>query len=443
VKDEKINLIKFQWLGNDLIPRAMVSHADFLRDHMRDGIGIPMALQCFNVLDKVAYEGSWGSEAPELKIMPDPTTFSALPYAPGSARMISELWGEDLKPHPTDPRSFLRRVIAKAQGMGYSPMVSCETEFYVLHHGDGGNVTPYVNTKFATSHGYDLYNDYVQEMVANLSTMGIHLERLKKEYGHAQIEPSLRYTDALGAADAFVALKDVAKGVAAKRGVFASFMPKPYAGLPGSGCHIHLSLFDLSKRNVFFDANDKRGCKMSNVGYEFVGGVLKHMNGISIFGAPLSNSYKRLLPGSWAPAHVCYGYDHRGAAIRIPSISPHSDGSGERVEWRVPDPSCNPYYAVGSLLAAGLDGIETKIDPGEPLREDPARFSEQELERRGIAWLPRTVGEAIAEAKKDPFVKETLGEMAFREYIKVRESEWRDYREQVTLWEVENYLTSL
>lgn len=443
VKEEKINLIKFQWLGNDLIPRAMVSHADFLAEHMKDGIGIPMALQCFNVLDKIAYEGSWGSEAPELKIMPDPTTFSPLPYAPGSARMISELWDLNLKPHITDARHFLRRMIGKAQEMGYSPMVSCETEFYVLH-ADGENITPFVNTKFATSYGYDLYNDYILEVVSNLSTMGVHLERLKKEYGHSQIEPSFRYTDALAAADGFVAVKDVAKAIAAKRGLFASFMPKPFAGLSGSGCHIHLSLFDSkTKRNVFYDANDKRGCKMSQLGYGFIGGVLKHMNGISIFGAPLSNSYKRLLPGSWAPAHVCYGYDHRGAAIRIPSTSPHSDGSGQRIEYRVPDPSCNPYLAVGTLLAAGLEGIENKIDPGEPLKEDPARLSDQELERRGILWLPRTVGEAIAEAKKDPFIKETLGEVAFREHIKVRESEWRDYREQVTPWEVQNYLTSI
>ena len=155
---------------------------------------------------------------------------------------------------------------------------------------------------------------------------------------------------------------------------------------------------------------------------------MKHMNAISIFGAPLSNSYKRLLPGSWAPAHVCYGFDHRGAAIRIPSISPHSDGSEQRIEYRLPDPSCNPYLAIGTMLAAGLDGIKNEIDPGDPLMEDPARLNDHELEKRGIQYLPRTVGEAIAESKKNPFVRETLGDVAFNEYIKVRESEWRDYR---------------
>ena len=443
IKEEKINLIKFQWLGNDLIPRAMVSHAEYLPNHVRDGIGIPKALQSFNVLDKLAYEGSWGSEAKELKIVPDLNTFSPLPYAPGSARLMSELHDLDLKPHVTDARYFLRRMIGKVQEMGYGPMASCEMEFYVFHR-DGENITPYVNTKFATSHSYDLYNDYIQEVVSDLWAMGIQLERLKKEYGHAQIEPSFKYTDALKAGDNYVTIKDVAKGVAAKRGLFVSFMPKPFAGVPGSGCHIHVSLVDAkTKRNAFYDSNDKRGCKMSQIGYYFIGGMMKHMNGISVFGAPLSNSYKRLLPGSWAPAHVCYGYDHRGTAIRIPSISPHSDGSDQRIEYRVPDPSCNPYLALGTMIAAGLDGIKNKIDPGDPLREDPARLSDQELERRGIQYLPRTLGEAIAEAKKDLFVKETLGEVAFREYVKVRESEWRDYREQVTPWEVQNYLTSI
>ena len=442
VKEEKITLIKFQWLGNDLISRAIASYAEYLQSHIRDGIGVPKALQSFNVLDKLAYAGTWGSESKELKIMPDLNTYYPLPYAPGAARMIGELCGLDLKPHPTDGRYYLRRMIAKARDLGFNPMASCELEFYVFNRGDP--LSPYVNTKFATSYGYDLYNDYIQEVTSDLLSMGVHPERLKKEYGHAQIEPVIRYSDALNAADNYVTIKDVTKGVAAKRGLFASFMPKPFAGAPGSGCHIHLSLVDAkTNRNAFFDPTDSRGCAMSQRGYHFIGGLMKHMNGICIFGAPLSNSYKRLLPGSWAPAHVCYGYDHRGAAIRIPSLSPHTDGAEQRIEYRIPDPSCNPYWAIGTMIAAGLDGIKNKIDPGNPLREDPARLSDQELTKRGIQYLPRTVGEAIAEAKRDSFVRESLGEIAFQEYIKVRESEYRDYREQVTQWEIDNYLSSI
>jgi len=442
VRDEKINLIKFQWLGNDLIPRAMVSHAEYLASHIRDGIGIPKALQSFNVLDKLAYTGSWGSEAKELKIIPDLNTFCPLPYAPGTARMMGELCGLDLKPHPTDARYYLRRMIAKAQEMGFNPMVSCELEFYVFNRGDPPS--PYINTRFAASYGYDLYNDYMQEVTSTLWSMGVRLERLKKEYGHAQVEPVFRYSDALNAADNYVTIKDVTKGLAAKRGLFASFMPKPFAGAPGSGCHIHLSLIDTkTHHNAFFDPNDKRGCNMNQRGYHFIGGLMKHMNGICVFGAPLSNSYKRLLPGSWAPAHVSYGYDHRGTAIRIPSTSPHTNGEEQRIEYRVPDPSCNPYWAVGTLIAAGLDGLKNKIDPGDPLDVDPARLSDQELTRRGIRYLPRTIGEAIAEAKLDAFAQISLGEMAFQEYIKVRESEYKDYREQVTQWEIDNYLSSI
>jgi len=443
VKDERIQLIKFQWVGNDLIPRAMVSHAEYLADHIGNGIGILKGIQSFNVLDKLVYDASWGSEAGDLRLVPDLTTFSSIPYALGSGRLICELCTLDLKPHVTDARYFLRRMVAKAHKMGYAPMVSCETEFYVLQS-DGETVKPFADTKFATSHGYDLYNDYVQELVKDLSAMGVGIERIKKEYGHSQVEPVLKFADALKAGDDFVTLKDAAKGVAAKRGLSATFMPKPFNGRPGTGNHIHASLFDIkTKRNLFYDPDDKRGCRMSLLGYYFIGGLMKHIKGICILGAPISNSYKRLLPGSWAPAHVCYGYDHRGAAIRIPSTPLQSGGSAQRLEYRVPDPACNPYYAIGTMLAAGLHGIEERVDPGDPLDIDPSRLSDKELELRGIEYLPRTVGEAIAEAKKDPFVIQTLGDKAFWEYIRIRESEWRDYREQVTPWEVENYLTSI
>jgi glutamine synthetase len=169
---------------------------------------------------------------------------------------------------------------------------------------------------------------------------------------------------------------------------------------------------------------------------------MQHMNGISIFGAPISNSYKRLLPGSWSPAHVCYGYDNRAAAVRIPSLIPPKEGRGQRFEYRVPDPTASPYLALGTAIAAGLDGIRNRTDPGEPISIDPAKLSEKELSDHGIEYLPRTLGEAIAEARKDPFVKQTLGEPLFEEYMKARESEWKAYREQVSEWEVANYLTT-
>jgi glutamine synthetase len=425
-----------------MVARAMATHVDFLEDSMKFGIGITRGMQSFNALDALVPDGTFGAESSEFRIVPDLDTFACVPYSAGLARFIGELYEPDLTPSDTDARYYLRRVIEEAKKMGFRPMASCEIEFYVMKR-EGDKVLPYVTEKFGTSHGYDLINEFMQECVDCLSKMGVRVERLKKEYGHSQIEPTLRYTDALKAADDSVTLRDVVKAVAAKHGLFVTVMPKPFPGVAGNGNHLHMSLFDIKgERNVLYDKNDARKCNLSEIGYHFVGGVMKHMKAITVFGAPLSNSYKRLLPGSWSPAHVSYGYDNRAVAIRIPSLLPPKEGQGERLEYRVPDPAASPYLALGSALSAGLDGIRNKTDPGDPLALDPAKLSDAELDRLGIEYLPRTLGEAIAEAKKDPFVKQSLGEPLFREYIKVRESEWKAYREQVTEWEIANYLTT-
>jgi len=442
VKDEGINIVKFLWMGNDMISRAMATHVDFLEESINSGIGITRGMQSFNALDLLVPNGRFGPESSEFRIVPDLNTFACVPYAPGSARFIGELWEPEMRPSSTDSRYYLRRIVEQAEKMNFRPMASCEIEFYILRK-DGDKVSPYISEKFGTSHGYDLVNEFMQECVDCMSKMGVRLERLKKEYGHSQVEPTIKYAGALKAADDAVTLRDVVKGVAARHGLFVTFMPKPFQGLAGSGNHLHLSLFDVKgDRNLFYDKNDRRKYDFSETGYHFIGGLMKHTKGVTVFGAPISNSYKRLLPGTWSPAHVCYGYDNRAAAIRIPSLLSTSGGEGSRVEYRVPDPSANPYLAIGTALAAGLDGVSKKTDPGEPLTADPARMSDAQLEKLGVEYLPRTLGEAIAEAKRDSFPKETLGEVLFEEYLKARESEWKSYREQVTEWEIANYLTT-
>lgn len=442
IKKNEIEIVKFVWVGNDSVARAMATHTEFLSEHLETGIGITKGMQSFNALDLLVPNGSYGPESSEFRIMPDLNTFAIIPYAPKSARFIGELWEGDLTPSNTDARYYLRRVIKRAEDMGFVPMAACEIEFYLLRK-EGDQISQFISEKFGTSHSYDLINDFIQECKYCLSKMNVKLELLKKEYGHSQLEPVMRYGGALKAADDAITFKDVIKGVAAKRGLIASFMPKPFQNLAGSGNHLHISLFDKKgENNLFYDKSDKRKCNFSELGYYFIGGLIKHMKGISIFGAPLSNSYKRLLPGSWSPAHVSYGYDNRAAAVRLPAIPPHSKGDAARIEFRLPDPSANAYLALGTALAAGLDGIEKKIDPGEPFNLDPSKLSDRELEKRGIEYLPRTLGEALVETKNDPFVEETLGQSLYREYIKVRESEWQICREQITEWEKDNYLTT-
>jgi len=442
VKDKEIKIIRFQWIGNDLILRAKASHADYLETNMETGIGITKAMQSFNALDHLIPGGAFGAEATEFRIFPDLNTFAVIPYAPKNARFISELFNLDLKPSETDGRSFLRKVVRYAENMGYKPKAACETEFYAFRWVDGKAV-PYITEKYGTTHGFDLANELIQEWIDSLTVMNVKVERMIKEYGPAQFEITMRYCDALKAADDMVTLRDVAKGVSSKHGLEATFMPKPFQEFAGSGMHIHLSLWDLkNEQNIFSDEEDPRGLGLSEDGYYFIGGIIKHIKGLCALGAPLSNSYKRLLPGSWAPAHICYGWYNRAAAIRIPSSVVGAKGDSTNIEFRVPDPAANPYLAIGTLIAAGLEGIKEQMDPVEPIDVDPTRLSDAELEKRGIEMLPRTLDEALRELKRDNFLKEVLGEILFEEYIKARESEWKEYREQVTEWEIKNYISS-
>lgn len=439
VKDEGIMVIRFEWVGNDLLLRAKASHVDFLKGHLETGIGLTKGMQSFNALDHLVFEGAYGPESSEFRIFPDLDTFALVPYAPKNARLLCELYETDMKPSMCDARYLLRRMIERAEKMGFAPMVACETEFYVFQK-NGDKIDPYFIEKYGTTRGFDLANDLIQKWIDSLTKMNVKVERIIKEYGHSQLEVTLRYTGALKAADDMVTLRDVARGVAANQGLIASFIPKPSHTLPGSGMHLHISLWD-GKKNLFVDAKDKRGLGLSKIAYFFIGGIMKHMKALCPLGAPLPNSYKRLLLGSWAPSHIFYGWDNRAAAIRIPSVLA-GNASATRIEYRLPDPAANPYIAIGSTIAAGLDGVKNEIDPGEPVNRDPMKLSRSELEELGLEPLPRTLGEAISEMKKDTVLRDLLGSIFFDEYVKVRESEWKAFREYVTEWEVKNYLES-
>lgn len=435
VKRKGITTIRFIYLGNDGIIRAKASHADFLKAHMEEGIGLTKGMQSFNALDELV-SGGFGPQSSEFRIMPQLETFSLTPYAPKNARFIGELWDLDLKPSETDVRYFLRNVIKRAEEAGFKAMASCEAEFYLFKREDG-RIVPQNREKCFATHGYDLANEIIQEWLDSLSKMNIGIERVIKEYGPAQYEVAMRYANALKAADDMVTLRDVAKGVAARHGLSVTFMPKPFPQLAGSGMHIHLSLWDIEgRRNLFYDGGDKRGYNLSEAGYHFIKGLLEHMRALCPIACPLSNSYKRLLMGSWAPTHVCYGYDNRAVAVRIPSQSITSKGESSRIEFRLPDPSANPYLALGATIAAGLDGIRRGDDPGEPLNVDYP-----DIEKRA-EWLPRTLGEALKEMRNSAFLRTTLGDTLFVEYIRVRDSEWKSYIEQVTEWEVDSFIDS-
>jgi len=444
VRKRNISSVQFQWIGLDLPVRMKVSHVDFLESHIDTGIGVGKFITMLNLLEELTPQGLYGPESSEFRIVPDLNTFSPVPYSPNNARFICELWDIDKRPAEIDTRYFLRRVLQKASSMGYRVMAACEPEFNLYSFQDGRIVAPFMET-YGSPTGTFTQDAFLHELISSLIAMGTPVERFLKEGGPAFFEVQMRYADALKAADDMATLRVAAKCVARKHGANVTFLPKPaqLGGHPGAGMHIHLSLWDTqAKENLFHDRNDPRGLGLSQKAYNFIAGVLEHLRGLSVLCAPLVNSYKRLLDGSVAPSRIFYGGDNRDAAVRVPSQD-GSKGRSARIEFRVSDCCANPYLAIGGVLAAGLYGIQHQIDPGDPVKARIFELSEKERKELGVGtekYLPRTLGEALDELKKSRFLMDTLGENLFTEYIRLREYEWKAFREHVTDWEIYKFI---
>ena len=279
----------------------------------------------------------------------------------------------------------------------------------------------------------DLGEKARRDMVLTLEDMGYEIEASHHEVAPAQHEIDFKYDEALQTADNIMTFKLAVKTIAKRHGLFASFMPKPKYGINGSGMHINMSL-SKDGHNIFRDPDGKMG--LSKEAYYFIGGIMKHMKGVTLIMNPLVNSYKRLVPGYEAPCYIAWSATNRSPLIRIPA----SRGEETRVELRSPDPAANPYLALAVCLAAGIDGIRNKIEPPEEVPENVYELKEEEKASRGIESLPVDLHAAICELQKDAFVKEVLGEHISSKLIEAKEAEWMQYRTQVTGWEIEEYL---
>jgi glutamine synthetase len=314
-----------------------------------------------------------------------------------------------------------------------------ELEFFLLRRSDDGTVAPLPHD----AAGYydlseDLGTEVRKEMMNSLEEFGIKVETAHHEVATGQHEIDFEYADALRTADNAVTFKTTLKAVAANAGLYATFMPKPFFGINGSGMHTHQSLWDVKKgANAFADAKDPYG--LSTVARQYIAGTLEHARGMIAVLAPLVNSYKRLVPGYEAPVYVGWARINRSALIRIPQISKGSLNS-IRIELRCPDPSSNPYLAFAAMLAAGLDGIERKLTPPDPVEENLYHFDAAKLESRNIRQLPGTLREAIEELSRDEVIRDALGDHVFERFVEAKIEEWDEYRTQVSSWEVERYL---
>jgi glutamine synthetase len=430
---ERIELVRFLYCGNDGVIRGKACHVRFLGSYLASGIGLTVAMQSFNMLDQLVPEGSFGPVG-EIRLVPDLDSFTVLPYAPRTARVLCRMETLDGQPWAACPRAFLERMIERAAEQGLAFRAAFENEF-TLARQEGERFVPIDRSPCFSSIGMDLAAPVMLDVIAALQAQGVQPEQYYAELGPGQQELPVRFADALRAADNQITVRETARGVALKHGLLASFAPKPFPEEAGNGSHVHFSLWRLAGgRNHFHDPKDRLG--LSEAAYAFIGGVLAHLPALVALTAPTVNSYRRLQPRFWSSAYTAWGPDNREAAVRVPSQRRGLEMESTNLELKPCDPSSNPYLALGGLLAAGLDGIARKLDPGEPALVDPDALGEDERRRRDIRRLPATLGEALDALERDQVLRAALGDVLAREYLIVKRSEVRAFEGKDVAFEI-------
>jgi glutamine synthetase len=391
--------------------------------------------------DGSSIEGFARIDESDMVALPDPATWQLLPWRPREHRAVARMFCDVLmpggQPFEGDPRYVLKKNLKRAADLGYIYNVGPELEYFYFKDATG--------TEGLDQGGYfdltprDAAVDMRKETVLQLEELGIGVEYSHHEVAPSQHEIDMRYTDALTMADSVMTYRLVVKEVAVKYGVHATFMPKPVYGINGSGMHVHQSLF-RGDRNAFFDTKDPY--HLSKEARCFVAGLLKHAPEITAVCNQWINSYKRLVPGYEAPVYLSWARRNRSDLIRVPEYRPGRE-KATRIEFRSPDPACNPYLAFSVMLAAGLEGIEKNYPVPDPVEENVYAMSEAERKRRGIDTLPASLLEAIQLTEKSELVRRTLGEHVFNAFIENKKIEWDDYRTKVTEYEIKKYLPIL
>ena len=387
---------------------------------------------------------------PDIAAIPDLRTFTPVPWQPNLARFACDIYVEG-EEWPYDPRTILRRQLQRARDRGFEFMMGLELEYFLVRavHANGKieKIEIADPLDLLEKPCYDLGGltrnyEFLTTVSRYVNGLGWGNYANDHEDANGQFEQNFTYTDALTSCDRAIFFRYMVHTLADQRGLVATFMPKPFSHLTGNGCHFHMSLWD-GDTNLFLDEDDPRGLGLSETAYHFIGGLKKHAKAYIAVTAPTVNSYKRLRVGAptsgatWSPVYVTYGYNNRTQMLRIP-------GPG-RVEDRTIDGSCNPYLAATVVLAAGLDGIENRIDPGDPNPGNLYEASAEELERRGVELLPANLLEATRELERNEVIREALGRGRDEDYVdyflRVKRDEWTRYHEQVTPWEINEYLT--
>jgi glutamine synthetase len=436
-----------QRLDSDGIDHLWVSYHDYsgrassktlpremFRGTVRDGVVFAMANLDMTSNDQQAVDAAWLGDSGDFMAVPDPKSYATMPRYPRTARTHAWMRGTDGSVWEGCPRTRLQRMVDLLADEGFSIQAALEPEFYLLTRNERGEYGPINRTRMFSLRGLAVEQEFATAVVDELRGMGVTVAQLGKEYGPGQYEMSVHHADPIRAVDDYFSLKEAVRDIAAHSGYIATFMPKPYATYTGSSLHTHLSLWDRAGENDL-TPGDADETSLSQVGGWFLGGIMSHLDALTGVGSPTVNSYKRLLPGSWAPANTYWGYGNRSGVVRIPGV-----GKRRHLEFRSPDNSCQPYLLLTALLAAGLDGIRRQIEPPEPFQGDIGHLTAEEIERYKIGFLPRTLPEALAAVERDEVICEALGETILKHFMIVKRQELAAYNLEVHAWERDMYL---
>ncbi len=427
-----LELIRFLYADHGGVIRGKSTAVRFLPERIDSGIGHTVAMMAMSMLDTLQPVAGMGPVG-EVRIKPDPATLVALPYAPGAGAMVADLVKPDGTPWEACARSFLKQAIAALAAEGYAMTAAFEPEFTLGTREpdpDGGpdRLVPIDDSLCYSATGFHQAHEFIMELVRALNAQGLFVEHYYPELGAGQQEVSIRHAPALRAADNHVLYRETVRGLAIRRGLWASLAPKPIADQAGNGAHLHASLTDLAadlsspgNGPVFADPSDRYG--LSETGYYFIGGVLAHLPALVALTCGSVNSYRRLQPQFWSSAYTVYGMDNREAAIRICSPLRGDPASSVNLELKPSDSSANPYLALGAFIYSGLDGITRKLSPGQPVNVDPATLTEAERDEAGARRLPETLGEALDNLEADKLLMDALGPLRSDAYLAVKRAE--------------------
>ncbi|MFC1984806.1 glutamine synthetase family protein [Chloroflexota bacterium] len=430
-KEHDVKFIKL-WFTDILgILKSFTITVEELEGALEEGMGF----------DGSSIEGFARIDESDMVALPDPDTFRLLPWQPQEHRTVARMFCDVLKPggepFEGDPRFVLKRNLKRAADLGYTFYVGPELEYFYFRDSEG--TEPLDQGGYFDLTPRDAATDMRKETVLALEELGIGVEYSHHEVAASQHEIDIRYTDALTMADSVMTYRLIVKEVAFKFGVYATFMPKPVFGINGSGMHVHQSLFK-GENNAFFDKNDEY--HLSQIARCYIAGLLKHAPELTAVTNQWINSYKRLVPGYEAPVYLSWARRNRSDLVRVPEYRPGRE-KATRIEFRSPDPACNPYLAFSVMLAAGLEGIEKEYKAPKPIEENVYEMTEEERQKQGIDTLPASLLEAILLTEKSELVRKALGEHVFSAFIQNKKIEWDHYRTQVTEYELKRYLPIL